>query len=940
MATLWVVVIPQIVLVLLNIRGWTLISGEASEQELFLASAILVFEIAIILLGLFVFWQFKSGRLQLDWKLCLGSLILHCTYMWTFIACVDYIIPNSIQPWILNEENIGRWNITLFMPGAFISLYALTKTIGTGVSTAKGSLAILLTAIGMPVAWYLFVATMQPAWLGQYSVIYDILIATVIVVSFLGAIIWILERIIRQPIAGNLQNKHYIIAVILGLAGPLGGLTLNDEIPFPVDFQSFGVYALTIVNGMVLLLKTGEQKFSSIRLFLRCALFPFIAYFFFVFLPFLPLSIIAILFIGTGFLMLTPLVLGLFQTRLTLEEFSTVSVVHGKFKASIIGLLGLLVLPSYFLTQAIIEKQSLTSTLEYFYSHDISAELPSETNVSRSANALIQLRDRKAGIQLPYISEAYNSIVFGQLVLSDSKISRMYTLLTGSAMPAAKIPVFAASGRALISWNLVAPKTNIDLEKAEITQSDNNSATLKLALKNMSNDTHSLYIGHLQIPEGVFISGLRLKIEQDWVDGRVFDQKTALWVFQKITEIKRDPALLYYRSPNELELRVYPFPKQGIREVEIDFNFHEKIDSNIVIDDKKIDLNPSFGEASIILESGQPLIDQSLANYGLERKPYLHFILDYSKKAQITNNEYLEIIQKVSQQLGIKKIRVSAANIGVSDKKYTKLIDLEDSVALADRLENIALRKVGGLWVEQAIAKEILRIRDSINEENFHWTPKFVVIRDQHTSKSQAVSLDPWSWLVPDMQGWYSYANGKLEHHIIQQNLNVVDASALSSNQVVIAKIDSKISVFPTDTSSILQSKNKSKIAIFNPTQNTFLPSLNLHTDETNEKWNRYAEIWVDWKAANLSRSDIEIARSDLLQSSRKDSILLPTTSFIVVENPSQWEILQRKETQSLSHHSGLDFEEQQQTSEPPWWILLAGLIIFLYYRTNSNRNY
>jgi hypothetical protein len=65
---------------------------------------------------------------------------------------------------------------------------------------------------------------------------------------------------------------------------------------------------------------------------------------------------------------------------------------------------------------------------------------------------------------------------------------------------------------------------------------------------------------------------------------------------------------------------------------------------------------------------------------------------------------------------------------------------------------------------------------------------------------------------------------------------------------------------------------------------------------------------------------------------------LLPTTSLIVVESASQWEILKRKEKQSLNNHSALDFEEEQETPEPVWWLLLAALLGFLYYRDSRTR--
>lgn len=59
--------------------------------------------------------------------------------------------------------------------------------------------------------------------------------------------------------------------------------------------------------------------------------------------------------------------------------------------------------------------------------------------------------------------------------------------------------------------------------------------------------------------------------------------------------------------------------------------------------------------------------------------------------------------------------------------------------------------------------------------------------------------------------------------------------------------------------------------------------------------------------------------------------MLLPTAALIAVESASQWEILRRKQAQSLSNHAGLDFEEStQQTPEPSHWVLLGFLFVYL----------
>ena len=251
---LWGMIIPQSFLAALNVRGWALISGEAGKNQTNDALAIFSFELTLIIVAILIACLQRTKKIQIGWKITFASLISHAAYMWFLLISIESIVPDSIQPWILNEGNVGRWNITLFMPGAFISLYALSKFFFSRLTRANSALIVLLATIGMPLTWYLLVSLMQPAWFGQISVIASIVIGTTTVVVFLGTVIQFFDNIIHKPSSTKLEEKHYIIAVLIGLAAPLAGLALNQKIPFPADFQAIGVYALTFLNGLVLIL--------------------------------------------------------------------------------------------------------------------------------------------------------------------------------------------------------------------------------------------------------------------------------------------------------------------------------------------------------------------------------------------------------------------------------------------------------------------------------------------------------------------------------------------------------------------------------------------------------------------------------------------------------------------------------------------------------------
>ncbi|RBP53589.1 MSEP-CTERM sorting domain-containing protein [Arenicella xantha] len=957
----WAMIIPQVALLLVNIRGWTLIQGETVQSEQSVAIAILLAELLILaLVCSYVRIRSTLNTARALLWLSLLALVVHISYMICVPMFLEDAIPNAIQPWILNPEGVAYWNISLFMPGAFLALYVFTKQFFGSFTKLQSNLIVVVTTVGVPLFWYLSMSVLQPVWLGQYSVALSIVFATTMVVVFLAGIIRLFDSLLANLYPSGLTSndstlndtgendsqsskkainsfdlKYTLLVTLLGIAAPLGGLWLNLYLPFPADFQSTGVYVFTLINGLVLLIKPIGIHGSPIRLFLRCITLPFIGYFFLVFLPFLPLSLIAILAVGAGFLMLTPLALGLFQARITLTEFSLAKQRVGSFKAVAIGVLGLAVLPGYFTTQALLDKHALDTSLRYFYSHDVNATPLTESQIRRSADTLVQLRDRKIGIQLPFISGAYNSIVFGSLVLSDNKIDRMHQLLTGEKLAAPKRSFFGQPSRSSRSFRrnrITPPLQQVDLSEFSVKSKSAETATIQVELANRSSRTHSLYVGELTIPEGTFVTGLRLKIGDTWETGRVFDRKTAIWVFQKITEVRRDPALLYYTSATTAELRVYPFPAQGIREVEIDVQIHPHLNAQITLGDQAIDLNPSITSAAVVANDGTVLVD-SPADVAFTREDYLHFILDYSSKARSTSRQYAKSIVETIEQTGVKKYRISAANISSNsntDGDWLTSTDLDEITAYIDDIE---LTRVGGLWLTQAFAREARARINTRTTDDVSLRPRFVVI--SQTDKLETPDASGWLWQMPDVTDWYVLRNNTLSTRQFSHHTK-------SSASVIALKDHSTISILPSTVPSLYSIRTKAPIELYNPAKSEFTPILT--TSETAiatpkwAKWAELAQLWTHWRTVRENPATLESERRALLDQSRALNLLIPTTSLIVVESASQWEILARKEKQSINNHSGLDFEEEQQTPEPVWWLLLAALLIFIYHRDKRTR--
>lgn len=919
---LWTVFVPQSLLLFLNIRAWLLVRGEASNEEIHSALMLAAAEVVVMGLCGLGYWLYYREKLTISKVTSFIVLALHVGYLLLFTFNVGDAIPANIQPWILEEGDVGRWNYTFFMPGAFIALYGFSQCLYAGVAEKKANWIALGLTLGMPLAWYLFSTLLQPAWFGQITVSIWITTGVIFVVLFLIAIIQFIDNLSKKAFTFYGIDKHYIVAAAVGLAAPLGGLWLNRSIPFPVNFQSTGVYALTVLNGLILLFPPGGTRLLATRLFLRSVSLPFAAYFFLVFLPFLPLSLLAVVAVGLGFLMLAPLALGLFQSRVTVQDYRALAATNGSARAIAITLAGLLVLPGYFAIDALQDRAALPKTLDYFYAHDVNAAPLSQEQIHRSAQTLVQLRNRKANIQLPYLAGFYNAIVFGNMVLPDSKIAQTYQWLTNRALPEPETDRFGLSGRDQRSWrnNPTQPASQAVLDSIEHLNRTDTQHTLRLTVSNPNTMAVNQYRSEIQLPEGVFVQGLRLKIADTWEEARVFDRKTALWVYRKITEQRRDPALLYYTAPNRLELRVFPVPAKGIRELEIDFIVHSKVDGKVTIDNRTIDLNDRYNQPALISRDGT----RSLAaqDYAFLRQPYLHVILDYSSDAQQTAQHYAEVIASLAETLGVTEVVVTAANIASADTDLTHRVNSHDKNALVNRITTLDLNEQSGFWLDQAIGREALKI--SQHSDPFYLThrPLFVIIAGDQTPMETSVNSHQWQHLIPDLDAIRYYQNNTLR--------NLMPDTDATPIPVVALQIQRQVQLYPAHTSSIIHARGTDHLAVYNEVSSRFEPLPAQTPLPDNTLWTQRAALWLAWQTAQQQPAVLETERRALLTASRKTPMLLPSTALIVVESSDQWAMLERKEKQSLDNHSALAFDEEQQASEPAGWVLLVFVLFFI----------
>ena len=100
---------------------------------------------------------------------------------------------------------------------------------------------------------------------------------------------------------------------------------------------------------------------------------------------------------------------------------------------------------------------------------------------------------------------------------------------------------------------------------------------------------------------------------------------------------------------------------------------------------------------------------------------------------------------------------------------------------------------------------------------------------------------------------------------------------------------------------------------------------------------------WAAQDEASLDPSLLQHGAGALLGLSKQTGILIPDSSYIVVESSSQWRILEEKEKLKLKNKQVFEFEEPSAAAavpEPGTWIALAFVFaLFLARRIKSRVN-
>ncbi len=868
------------------------------------------------------------------------SLISYIIILYAYTNYYYIMLPFSIPQWMVSDE-VFFYAGTFLMPTLIHNVFILVAWL-TPEEKQNKSWVNFIFALFIPGVWYIFFQIIMPLW-RHASLKYEnhvitifFIVGTVLFLFFLIRGIYILS--IKK---GEIFSKYQLLWKIpISIVFPLLGLAINNGLDIKSfsfreydagvfgDFNSIWFYLFALANGVLVCLPNLENKLYRLILFIgRAVTFSYTLYFFLVFLPYLPLSILAIIVAGLGFLMLTPLLLIIIHAS---ELYSDFQFLKKHFSSKLlIGtyIIGILALPTIITLGFYRDRVTLAETLSYLYTPDYSKTYEiSSDSLTRTLHTINSFKTKGRGEtfsfvnkKTPYISSYFNWIVLDNMTLSDSKIQFIEKVFFGKSEISLNTNTGLSTTSSEVKITEIKTKSNFDSNKNTWT------STLDLEIKNTTGLGIQEYSTKFTLPTGAWISDYYLFVGDRKEPGILAEKKAAMWVYSQIRNERRDPGILYYTTGNEITFKVFPFSPNEIRKTGFELIHKEPIEINL--DGKKISLGDEIQKPDSKVNLNSKVVFVSSKEKArlpkVIRTPYYHFLIDTSLGKEIHIHKY---IQKIESLLRNSKQVLATPRFSIVNQYTKKNVNTDWKQALGKT------KFTGGFYLDRAIKQTLVESY----EENKKEFPILIVVTEEMQSALIEKDFSDLAITYPEGDVFYEIdENGKLIAHSLTNNphLPIKSQESISFNSTVYEMnlTNGHKAYLPLD--------NKPSIALQN-SKFEIIPE-----DIKTKDWNSGLYLQGKWISHALHPEISETEWLSLVKYSFISKFLTPVTSYMVVENEAQKEALRRKQEQVLSSNKSLDTgEDVQRMSEPNFYLLLGlfGIIVwfrsYLMRRTRINR--
>lgn len=860
-----------------------------------------------------------------------SALICYITFIYLYFYHIEKIFPFSVPQWMMSG-NIFLYAGTFLMPTLVYALCILVLHFTDEDKKYKAWVNFLI-AVGIPLVGYLFTEAILPLWqkadimFSEHTILIIIIVATLLFLFFL-----IRGVIIIASRKSEIWKKYHLLWKIpVAIVLPLLGLMVNNGVIFEKlslgesavfgDFSNTWFYILAVANGLFVCLPGLENRIYRVLLFFaRSITFVFTLYFFLVFLPFLPLSVVAIIAIGTGFLMLTPLLLFVVHLNELSKDYIFLKGMYSKNLIIGVSIVGILVIPAFITGNYLKNKRVLQNTLAYMYAPDYSKTYDIDKQSLQKTLDHIKShkdhRDNRGGFfgnGIPYLSSYFNWLVMDNLTLSDSRLNTIESVFLGKEyIPVPEdrfrdvnVQISHIATRSVYDKTQNAWRSWVDLEITNHSEGFNVNE----------------YFTMFDLPEGCWISDYYLYVGDKREPGILAEKKAAIWIFSQIRNIRRDPGMLHYVTGNKVAFRVYPFSEGEVRKTGIEFLHKEPL--NLRIDNQMVALGNA--EETIHEKSGTPNViyvssRQKENLKRVKRQPYFHFLVDVSKGQGKRSSDY---IKRIEQTLKTNVIPDQNAKISfVNSYVTTRSLDSDWKDTYKDQSFE------GGFFLDRAIRTALI----SAYQAKSYSYPVIVVVTDTIRKAVLNEDFSDLRFTFPESGIFFHLGtDGSLREHSLTED---------PMNELPEMKRECRFCEtvleyrFPDNSVDFLPANQEPGILLKDDL-------FKVSKDEIKEKsWSSALLLHGQRMSQTLHPETSEKGWLEMISSSFISKIMTPATAYLVVENEAQKAMLKKKQEQVLSGNKSLDLSEDAQGMSEPGLLVLAILFgLALWYREWRRRS-
>ncbi len=908
--------LPILLLLFLKISEHQIIKSLLSEEQIWYRQtfALVLIFLALLSLTYALVSIYRNRSVSLAYAL--SSLLAYIGFCYLYYFNID-----NLDGW-----NIPRWMVDDFSPvyvGSFLmpSLVHALLVIVLRLSPEDKKVSPALNfgfAILIPVLAYAFVELILPLWkptnhyFAEHAIVVLAIIGTLLFFFFLFRSLFVILRT-----KGHWKKYRLVWEIPFALLLPLLGLAVNTgfiieewrlgDLHILGNYSSLWYPGLVVLNATLIFLPNfGNPHLRLLRFIGSSALLAFTSYFFIVFIPFLPFAVVAIIAFGLGFLLLSPIFLFTIQSLKLSQDFRFLKNHFSKTKLRLMAAAAFLIIPLGLSYNYYQERITLHQALDYLYSPSYTEQEPIETDhLKASLNELASQKYNRSisglfGYQTPYLSRYYNWLVLDNLTISDSKINAIAR-------------VFLNEGSSLQensqNGNTEVQLSEVKLESTYHEDGEYWTSWLNLEITNPSKRRNIEYATAFDLPHGCYISDYYLYVGDRKEMGILAEKKSAMWIYSQIRDYRKDPGLLYYLNAHQIGFRVYPFAEHELRRTGIQFTHKEPLEINfdghsLKLGHDSIASGNSFENEQVAYIS---VSDKSqLAE--IKRKPYFHFIADYSSGPNPKYKSAISELQTAQPKL-MEGAKISLVNSQL--KTYNVKDDWSEP-----------LNSQGGFFLDRAIRESLVKHYMKVEERY----PIFVVLSDSLEKAVLFKDFRDLEFCFPEGPRFYHYTDdAKLVPHSLTSNpLQALEDSIgfKAFNSVLRFQDDAGKPYFLNSNSepSLVVKKQGLNNLKLQSSPNKWLAALVMEAEYRNHLVNpQYGdEHWLP-----------------LLKESFKNQIMNPYSSFLVVENEAQKEMLKKKQAEVMSGAKNLDAgEESLPMSEPQWYILALLMSLFIWWRS------